>query len=175
MSIARFLVTAAALSLFAQAAVADDVSISHTFTGVNIGAALQVDHNPDADPWKGYFTATVTNNSGQDWGDFHFQLIRNLGFGTPSLVVFDDTPNTFTMTGAVGYSYVISPDLLSTDFYFYGDPVAPTESVTFTIYTDNTANQQPFGMLLYPTPVPEPAALGLLALGALVLLQPRRH
>ena len=134
-------------------------------------APQQVVHE-DEDPWKGWFTATVTNTSNDAWGGFHFELIRNLGFGTPSLVVFDDLNTPFEIVGwAPGsYSYQISQDLLKVDFYFYGSPINPTDTATFKVYTDNTANQQFFGMLLYPTAVPEPSTLVLLVLAGLGLL-----
>jgi len=49
------------------------------------------------------------------------------------------------------------------DLYFYSDPVAPGETATFTVYTDNTAVPNAwFGVCYWPTPVPEPTGLLLL-------------
>lgn len=173
MTCVRHFVAAIALLLLVSSVFADDQTLNLTFTDVGSGASQQVTHEDQA-PFKGWLTVNVTNNSADPWGDFHFQLIRNLGFGTPSLVVFDDDVYPSVMTGATPYSYTISPDELNTDFYFYTDPVAPGDSASFQLYTDNTDNEQFFGVLMYPTPVPEPAALGLLTLGCALVMFPRR-
>ena len=38
----------------------------------------------------------------------------------------------------------------------YADPVLPGETAHFTVYTDNPDHLSFFGVMLYPTPVPEP-------------------
>ena len=63
------------------------------------------------------------------------------------------------------------------DLLFYGDPVLPSETVTFVVYSDNTIdNVSFFGTLYYPTPVPEPSTAVLLAGGLIGLaIHGRRH
>ena len=137
--------------------------------------AVQLGHT-DQDPWKGWATLTVTNTMLDDWGDFHFQIYEPMSYS----VIFSPAGGPFVMLDGSnnpypGYSYSISGDQKAVDFLFYGSPVINSETVTFKVYTDNTANQHAwFGLMVYPTPVPEPATIGLLALGALALLRKRK-
>jgi hypothetical protein len=45
----------------------------------------------------------------------------------------------------------------------------PGDTATFTVYTSNPDHLSFFGVMLYPTPVPEPVTMLSLALGALLL------
>jgi hypothetical protein len=125
----------------------------------------------DQSPWKGLATINVTNTMAQSWGDFHFEIYdfmtTNVIFtSSPFILMKDNLGNQYA-----GSSYVITtPKKL--DFYFYGNPVLSGQSVTFQVYTDNTANNLAwFGLTVYPTPVPEPATMTLLCIGALALLR----
>jgi len=113
-------------------------------------------------------TVTVTNTMTESWGDFHFeiyQFLANVVFtDSASIVMKDSLGNIYS-----GYTYALD-GTQKLDFYFYSNPVNPGETVTFQVYTDNTSNQNAwFGLIIYPTPVPEPATLGILSLGALLL------
>lgn len=146
---------------------ADDGSWTTT---IDSWAGEQLGHNDD-DPWKGLGTLTVTNTMAESWGDFHFQVIDFL-----ANVIFVDNPVYVKMKDSVGaaysgYTYSLN-GTQQLDFYFYGNPVLPGETVSFQFYTDNTANKHTwFGLLAYPTPVPEPMTLSLLGLGAFALIR----
>jgi hypothetical protein len=127
----------------------------------------------DQDPFKGWATLTVNNSMDDAWGDFHFEIYEPL----THYVIFPATPTPSMLDGSnnpyTGYTYVNGTTTL--DFYFYGNPVDPGETVTFKVWTDNTSHTHPwFGLLVYPTPVPEPATIALLGLGALAVMRKRR-
>lgn len=171
----RFITSLAVLALSVPV-LADTASVDYTeFAGTGIGFAQTTVHNPDLDPWKGFFQlVTVKNISDEAWGDFHFELIREIDGFDPSLVVFSAEQASWTSQSPS--SYVISGDQLKLDFYFYGDAVEPEETVSFGVYTDNTAgDHNPFGVMYWPTPVPEPAAISMLVLGCGALVARRRR
>jgi hypothetical protein len=60
------------------------------------------------------------------------------------------------------------------DLYFYSHPLLANETATFTIYIDNTMDQGFFGLTVYPTPVPIPAAAWLFGSGLFCLLAKKK-
>lgn len=103
------------LSLFilgiAPQAQAHDGSDSADWGVLDFGSQ-QTDHN-DADPWKGWFTLTTTNNTGSSWLDFHFDLV-DIGGGANTIFTLGGTP----WSTAQNTTWTISSDQRSLDFYF---------------------------------------------------------
>ncbi len=141
-------------------------------------ALLDLQHE-DADPFKGSATLTVTNTGDQPWGDFHFgfydpiggQDISGLAFLDASMEGIDPSSTQSPMTWVID-NVVVGATM---DLYFYSDPVQPGETATFSVYTANTGHLPWFGLQVYPTPVPEPATMGLVCVGAIALLIKRRR
>ncbi|MBP6964349.1 MAG: PEP-CTERM sorting domain-containing protein [Armatimonadetes bacterium] len=147
------------LAVVSTAALAHDQSIEWTFSSWDQQTA---DHQ-DAFPWKGLATLTVTNSSTQPWGDFHF----GIGYGTGVIITATPAPTATRPS----YSWVIGAGQTTLDYYFYSNPVLPGGTVSFTFYTDNTANQNAFfGLCGYPTPVPEPSSMLALSAGLMGLV-----
>jgi hypothetical protein len=152
---------------------ADDAFITTDFTGTGDTVIKFFDHE-DGDPFKGTVFVDVLNNGPAAWGDFHFEFYDPIGEQDISDLYFRDLelggvdpvssqPNTTWDIDNV----VVGATM---DLFFYNNPVLPGQTLHLEVYTDNTADQLAwFGLQIYPTPVPEPATMALLGLGALLL------
>jgi hypothetical protein len=149
---------------------------------VGSSQTLDLDHN-DMDPWKGWATIYMINICGEDWGDFHLE-VRDIGWGCAD-VNFSETiaPELYIRTGV--HTWDLVEDLIwevdndaynaTLDMVFYDNPIEHGDIVKIKVYTDNHWSMYDwFRICAYPTPVPEPATLALLGLGAFVLLRKRR-
>ncbi|MBM4104675.1 MAG: PEP-CTERM sorting domain-containing protein [Planctomycetes bacterium] len=166
----------AALILLGVAGVsqADDASIAYPV--MTLSDVFYWDHNPDLDPFKGFATVTVTNTGTDPWGDFHFQIYNGWG-GNATSVLFKDASlggqdPTSTQAGLTWLIGTTVGGYSKLDLYFYNNPVNPGNTASFTVYTDNTSQKLSwFGMMIYPTPVPEPATMLLMGLGGVVFFR----
>jgi len=157
------------------AARADDVWITAEFDGTGPGAGQTVTHQDDV-PFKGWVHLDVTNTGTEPWGDFHFEFV-DVGWDVSNISFIVDPPYEPNSTQSP-LSWAVDNDVVPArlDLFFYTDPVLPSASASFTIYTDNTVDQVPFfGLLFYPTPIPEPASAALLSLGLVTCLRARRR
>jgi hypothetical protein len=151
-----------AVGLVSSVAMAHDGYFNVSFSD---WTSLTEQHEDDA-PWKGFAIVTVQNSSQNEWGDFHFEIVNG-----PNVFFTEEQASWTTQPGA---TYQISPSGTALDFEFYANPILPGATATFAVYTDNTADQNSFfGLMMWPTPVPEPASLLLLGLGGLALIRRR--
>jgi hypothetical protein len=146
------------------------------------GSTMDLEH-VDADPWKGWASFTLKNWCGQAWGDFHFKI---KGFNIANVDFIADATHQPQLWIKQGWSYVQYTGLTWTinntvvgaemDLFFYGNPIEHGDKALIKIYTDNTASHcSSFTIASYATPVPEPATLSLLGLGAVLLLRRRSN
>jgi hypothetical protein len=165
---------AAALLGVLPAAQADDGSWSGAISDVGPGSTVLAEHQ-DADPFKGFFFVTVQNSGSVPWGDFHLQFYDPLGGQDISNLAFLDSttvpPGPNPTSSQTPLTWAINNVTVGAtiDLYFYSNPVMPGALATFVVYTSNPDHLPFFGLMMYPTPVPEPVTLLPLALGALLL------
>lgn len=154
------------VALCAAPVFADDVDIVTDFDGVGQAIAKGFNHVDD-DPYKGFANIWVTNNSQVAWGDFHFQIFSFDGSDVSGVDFIVAAPFAPVSSQTLGSWTVDNTPVTGSklDLYFYGDPINPGQSATFTIYTDNTLNKGNFGLMMWPTPVPEPGSMLALATG----------
>jgi hypothetical protein len=130
-----------------------------------LGDDFFIEHEDD-DPWKGTVTVTANNTGTEAWGNFHLRIFDPMGQGNYTDVIFGTDGGVYPqMNGAtmppydpwVGYGYEIVTTFegySQIDLYYHNMPVNPGESVTFVVYTDNTAGQHSFfGMMMWPSAV----------------------
>lgn len=153
-------------ALCAAPVLADDVDIVTDFNGVGQAVAKGFDHI-DKTPYKGFANVWVTNNSNTAWGDFHFQIFSFDGSDVSGVDFITAAPFAPVSSQTLGSWAVDNTPATGSklDLYFYGNPINPGHSATFTIYTDNTLNKGNFGLMMWPTPVPEPGSMLALATG----------
>jgi hypothetical protein len=160
---------------------ADDVNLTTSFSCLGSVACEQQFEHEEAEPFKGWANLTLTNTGTEAWGDLHLMIFEVPGFGSVENVDFIvSAPFEPTKDGSsTGLTWVVDNVTVGAtlDLFFYSDPVLPTETVSFSIYTDNTTDQLSFfGLAFYPTPVPEPSTALLLAGGLIGLaIRGRRH
>ena len=156
--------------------------LAHDFTmedleigGVGEGFEIEAGHEEE-DPFKGWLNIEVTNTGDESWGDFHFQIIQ-WGSETVENVDFIVADPNQPTSSQDGLTWVVDNDTVGAtiDLYFYSDPVLPGESATFSVYTDNTTDENSwFGVCFHPTPVPVPSAVLLLVTGIIGIVGIRR-
>ena len=166
------------LALFLGTAPAWGHSFSYStdVSCVGSGCAVFLDHE-EADPFKGWANITVTNTGTEAWGDFHLEIFQVTGETVEDVAFIVDAPYQPTSTQS-GLTWVVDNVSVGAtlDLFFYSDPVLPTETATFSVYTDNTTDEVSFfGTSFYPTPIPEPGTFGLLAAGLIGLASFRKR
>lgn len=151
----------------ASPVLADDAYIGSPGNPVefNDWTAQLFNHN-DNEPFKGWAYVFVKNTSQTPWGDFHFKIFSYDGSDV-SLVDFRDASmgGMDPISTQNGLSWTINNTVVGAEMslYFYGDPVMPGQFAAFQVWTDNTASQVNFGLMIWPSPVPEPSSLVALA------------
>jgi len=144
--------------------------------GMTLGQTLQLNHG-DGDPWAGWVNLTVTNTGTEAWGDFHFEIKEIQGFGSVEKIDWlSDSPYA-PISSQSGLTWGVDNLAVGAmiDLFFYSDPVRPGETATFSVYNVNPDKRAFFGVCVYPTPVPVPAAAWLLGSGLIALVsRPRK-
>lgn len=148
-----------AIALFLAAGVLPAQAHDFTWTGnLAIGETGSADHE-DEDPWAGWVNVEVTNTGTEAWGDFHFEIYETSG-GSVENVHWLETSGFLPNSSQSGLTWGIDNDTVGAmiDLFFYGDPVAPQETATFSVYNENPDQLSFFGTSFHPTPVPLPGA-----------------
>lgn len=120
---------------------------------------------------NGWITINATNNTASDWGDFHMEIL-DIGQGSVDNVHFE--VGTFSMMPSPDSSQTFTYNIDNTsvgatiDFFFYGDPVTIGNSGTFKVFVSNPDTVL-FGIVAYPSVVPEPVSSTLFLVGAVSL------
>jgi hypothetical protein len=179
------------ISAFTQYAFAHDGTWGSTsdpcsIDGFGTGYELDLLHN-DAPDWKGWAGLIAINWCGDTWGDFHFRVKDICSPWHTSDVDFTDDfvegqydyrPQLYVWDGGWVQQMVtwdIAPDGETMDLFFYNNPIEQGEIALIKVYTDNTLHSASwFTIGGYATPVPEPATVALLGLGAMALIKKRR-
>ena len=157
-----FLMTALVLAL-AGASYADDAYIGTEQDPVELGDwGGQGFNHQDGPDYKGWAYVFVKNTSSDPWGDFHFKIFSYDGSDV-SQVDFQDAGmgGIDPVSTQVGTTWTIDNAVVGAEMslFFYGDPVLPGEFATFQVYTDNTITMENFGLMIWPSPVPEPSSI----------------
>lgn len=136
---------------------------------------LHDESNEIQDNRKGWAYFTVTNSGSAPWGDYHVEIIDAEFPGAPDA---SGVLITQAISSLPNYTVNITQNVSGywqADFKFYGDPMTNGDMAVFQVYTDNTiSNVDFFGFKVYPTPVPEPATVGLMGMGALALIRRKK-
>lgn len=155
---------------FAVSSWADDADATLSFSDFNQQTVYHYDQDT-GNGFKGWFDLTVTNNTNQAWGDYHFLLFDFDNY--ESSVIFVDSsgggydPESTTNTID---SWTISTDGKSMDLFFYSNPVGIGQTANFKVWTDNTAGtNDPFAIGSFPSVVPEPVSSTLFIIGGVTL------
>jgi hypothetical protein len=125
-----------------------------------------------------YFVSEgVTNNTNQTWTDYHEQL----GTGTDGNFAPGGTPVEFLLPTDATYTNpsFSNRSVTPSEIDYTGGAIAPGQaiSLTFSITVPDISPAGPadFTLRQFPTVVPEPGTLGLLAVGSISLLARRRR
>jgi hypothetical protein len=126
------------------------------------GWDIQLYNHPDESPYKGWAFVFVKNTSQEAWGDFHFKIFSYDGSDVSSVDFKDASMGGMDpISTQTGLTWTINNTVVGAEMslYFYGDPVLPGQFAQFQVYTDNTAGKVNFGLMIWPSPIPEPSVL----------------
>ena len=159
-----------AIAIFAflatSSARADDYAWSGDFA---LGDPAITETHADTEPFAGWVNVTMTNTGTEPWGDFHFEIF-SVGADVSNVDFLVDLSHEPTSSQS-SLSWVVDNVSVGAkiDLFYYLDPVMPGETANFSVYTNNPDHLSFFGVMFYPTPLPEPATLALLGFGLLAL------
>ena len=150
--------------------------LSVEFTGTGYDAYVDFSHQ-DSEPWAGWVTVTATNSGLEAWGDFHFEIYDPIGGQDISNVEWRvDSPYEPASSQSITSWDLDNISIGATlDLYFYGDPVNPGQTATFSVYNENPNHLSFFGVKIYPTPLPVPGALLLFTSGLIGIMGLRKR